>query len=119
MKVVPVVGKKKHIVLVAENQLKIVHAKIYFMKPKKIPITTAKDIANNLHYDEVIIVGCHYETGIQHVTTYGKSVASCENAAKGGNAIKKLLGWPEDKCNAVPKRAKGIAILEQNKTGTV
>ncbi len=48
-------------------------------KPKKIPIAKAKEIAQ-LGYDEVIIVGCNYETGIQHVTTYGKSLAACENA---------------------------------------
>ena len=30
----------------------------------------------------------------------------CDNAAQGGNAIKKLLGWPEELCNAVPNRTK-------------
>lgn len=75
------------------------------MKAKPITIKTAKEIAQ-LGYDEVIIVGCQYETGIQHVTTYGKSLAACENAAIGGNAVKKLLGWPEDKCNAKPARQK-------------
>jgi hypothetical protein len=72
-------------------------------KVKRIPITAAKEIAK-LGYDEVIIVGCQYEDGIQHVTTYGKSQAACENAALGGNVIKKLLKWPEDKCKAKPTR---------------
>lgn len=72
-------------------------------KPKRIPIKIAKDIAV-LGYDEVIIVGCEYETGTQWVTTYGKSQAACENAAQGGNAVKKLLKWPEDKCKAKPTR---------------
>jgi len=63
-------------------------------KVKKIPIQTAKDIAA-LGYDEVIIVGCNYETGTQHVTTYGRSMKACENAALGGNAVKRLLKWPE------------------------
>jgi len=70
---------------------------------KRIPITTAKEISK-LGYDEVIIVGANYESGIQHVTTYGKSQAACENAAQGGNAIKRLLKWPEEKCNDKPKR---------------
>ncbi len=73
------------------------------MKPKTIPIERAKEISQ-LGYDEVIIVGCNYETGIQHVTTFGKSQSACENAAKGGNAIKKLLGWPAELCNEKPAR---------------
>lgn len=80
-------------------------------KPKQITITTAKQIAA-LGYDEVIIVGANYETGIQHVTTYGKSLQSCENAAKGGNAIKRLLGWPAEKCNDKPARQKRKEALK-------
>ena len=75
------------------------------MKPKKITIQKAKDIAA-LGYDEVIIIGCNYETGIQHITTFGKSLVACENAAKGGNEIKKLLGWSKELCNAKPARQK-------------
>lgn len=74
-------------------------------KVNEIPIQQAKNISE-LGYDEVIIVGCNYETGIQHVTTYGKSLAACENAAIGGNAIKKLLGWDQKLCNTKPKRQK-------------
>ena len=74
-------------------------------KPKKITIAKAKEISE-LGYDEVIIVGANYETGIQHVTTFGKSVRACQNAAIGGNAIKKLLGWDEKLCNAKPARQK-------------
>lgn len=74
-------------------------------KPKRISIKAAKEIAE-LGYDEVIIVGCNYETGTQHVTTYGKSLAACENAARGGNAVKRLLKWPEEMCNAKPTRQK-------------
>ena|ERR1035437_6920066 len=72
-------------------------------KPKKIPIAKAKEIAA-LGYDEVIIVGYNYETGTQHVTTYGKSQQACENAALGGNAVKKLLNWPDKMCQAKPAR---------------
>lgn len=45
-------------------------------------------------------------TGIQHVTTFGKSPADCDNAAKGGNVIKKMLGFPQEACQAVPSRIK-------------
>lgn len=53
-----------------------------------------------------LIVGANYSTGVQHVTTFGKSLEACENASKGGNAIKKLLGWPPDKCKDIPSRLK-------------
>lgn len=71
---------------------------------KKIPINRAKKIAQELGYTQVIIHAYDSETGTQHVTTYGKSLDDCDNAAKGGNAIKKLLGWTEDLCNAKPRR---------------
>lgn len=75
-------------------------------KPKRIPIKLAKGIAKDLNYDEIIIVGANYETGIQSVCTFGKSLAACANAAEGGNAIKRLLGWPEEQCKAIPTRIK-------------
>ena len=73
------------------------------MIPKKIAIAKAPEIAQ-LGYDEVIIVGANYETGTQSVCTYGKSQTACENAAIGGNTIKKLLNWPDEKCKAKPTR---------------
>lgn len=85
------------------------------MKPKTIPIARAKEIATELGYDEVIIVGAHYETGTQHVTTYGTTLAACENAAKGGNAVKKLLGWPPEKCQDKPARQKRKEKEKQDK----
>lgn len=73
---------------------------------KRIPILTAKDIADHYGYSQVIIHAFDAETGIQHVTTFGKSLSDCDNAAKGGNAIKKLLKWPEESCDAKPSRLK-------------
>lgn len=71
---------------------------------KRIPISTAKAIANDFGYTQVVVHAFDGETNIQHVTTYGKSQADCENAAAGGNAIKKLLKWDESLCNAKPPR---------------
>ena len=71
---------------------------------RRIPINWAKKIAEYLGYTQVIIHGYDGETGIQHVTTFGKSLEDCKNAAEGGNAIKRLLKWPEELCNAKPKR---------------
>lgn len=71
---------------------------------KRIPINWAKKIAEDLGYTQVIIHGYDGETGMQHVTTFGKSLEDCKNAAEGGNAIKRLLKWPEELCKAKPKR---------------
>jgi hypothetical protein len=45
-------------------------------------------------------------SGRQHVTTYGQTVAQCEDAAKAGNFLKKALGWPAEQCEAKPARAR-------------
>lgn len=71
---------------------------------KRIPIITAKNIAKGFGYSQVVIHAYDGETHVQHVTTYGKSQADCENAAAGGNAIKKLLKWDESLSNAKPAR---------------
>ena len=71
---------------------------------KRIPIKSARDIANNYGYSQVIIVAWDRETGLQHVTTYGKIIQDCEQAAKGGNFVKKALGWPDELCHAIPSR---------------
>ena len=73
---------------------------------KRIPIRVAKKIADDLGYTQVIIHAYDGESGIQSVCTFGKSLSDCDNAAKGGNAIKKLLGWDEKLCHAVPNRVK-------------
>ena len=73
---------------------------------KRIPISWAKKIGEELGYTQVIIHGYDGESGVQSVCTYGKSLADCDNAAKGGNTIKKLLGFPEELCNTVPSRLK-------------
>jgi len=71
---------------------------------KRIPINWGKKIAEDLGYTQVIIHAYDGATGIQHVTTYGKSLKDCKNAADGGNTIKRLLKWPEELCNEKPKR---------------
>ena len=36
--------------------------------------------------------------------TYGKSLKDCDQAAQGGNMIKKAIGFPEYLCTAEPSR---------------
>lgn len=74
--------------------------------PKKIPIKAAKDISTQYDFSEVVIFGYDPKSGVQHVTTYGKSLEQCSDAAKAGNFLKKALGWPESACKAVPARQK-------------
>lgn len=71
---------------------------------KRIPIQAAKDIASKHACRQVIILA--WDGVSTHVVTYGKSVEDCLQAANGGNAIKRSLGWPESECNAVPARIK-------------
>jgi hypothetical protein len=73
---------------------------------KKIPIVAVKELANKYGYDQVIVHGFDHKSNTQSVATFGRSKADCENAAIGGNEIKKLLQWPEKMCNAKPRGYK-------------
>lgn len=73
---------------------------------KRIPINAAKDIGENYAYSQVIIVAWDKDTGTTHVTTWGKSLSDCEQAAIGGNFVKKALGWPNHLTEAKPARVK-------------
>jgi len=73
---------------------------------KNVPISTARDIAERFGKDQVIIVTWDKTHGRTHVTTYGKTVEESDQAAKGGNLVKRALGWPEELCNAVPARVR-------------
>lgn len=73
---------------------------------KRIPIQRAKDIGKDLEYDQVIIVAWSKKTGITSVTTWGSTLEQCEQAAEGGNFVKKALGWPPEQCQDKPTRVK-------------
>lgn len=64
----------------------------------EIPISAAKHIADEYDYDQVIIIGRKVgKDGNEHCTTYGKSKAHCDVAAKAGNFLKyKVMGWVKD-----------------------
>lgn len=77
---------------------------------KRIPIAVAKKLAEELGQSTVVIVAWEGEssptpTGTTHVVTYGRTVEDCVWAAKLGNRIKReVLNWPEEMCNAKPRR---------------
>ncbi len=74
---------------------------------KRIPISDAKSIGNKNGYNQVIILAWDSETGKTSVCTWGKSLVDCDQAAQGGNRIKKeILRWPEELCNDRPLRVK-------------
>lgn len=75
-------------------------------KYKNVPITAAKAIAKAYDKDQVIVITWDKKHGKTHVTTFGKTLDDCEQAAKGGNAFKKAMGWPDKLCNAVPARVR-------------
>lgn len=60
---------------------------------KPIPVSAAKRIAEEFDKNQVIIVAWDREFGREHVTTYGKTKKECDEAAIGGNFVKKALGW--------------------------
>lgn len=48
--------------------------------PKRIPIATAKYVAEKHDLKQVLLIG--YDGELVHVVTYGKTKADCEAAAK-------------------------------------
>lgn len=72
---------------------------------KDIPIEVAQRIAEEFDKDQVIIVTWDKLHGRTHVTTYGKTLEECHQAAKGGNMIKRALGWPDELCQVNPDRS--------------
>ena len=77
-------------------------------KYKGIPIRAAKVVAEKYEKDQVIIATWDKVHNKTHITTYGKTVEDCDQAAQGGNVIKKALGWPENMCKEEPSRVTKI-----------
>ena len=74
------------------------------MKRLNIPISMARTISKNSGFDEIVIFGYDPISEGQHVTTYGRTLVQCNDAAAAGNMIKKAMGWPEERCHAKPAR---------------
>lgn len=77
------------------------------MSDKIIPIYTAKEIGEKYEKHQVIIVAWCRETGTTTVTTWGDSIQDCDQAAQGGDFIKKALGWP-DSLKQLPNRVQQL-----------
>ena len=75
---------------------------------KRIPIKEAKEIGVKNGYNQVIITAWDINTNTTSVCTWGKSMEDCDQAAQGGNFVKKALGWPEKLTNEKPSRVKKL-----------
>lgn len=74
---------------------------------KRIPIAAAKRIAQEFGFDQVVIFArAHRTDNKEHVTTYGKTVEDCDVAARMGNHLKRVVGWPEKLCQDKPARIR-------------
>jgi hypothetical protein len=76
---------------------------------KLIPVDAARRIAEEYAQDQVVVCTFENTTGRVHVVTYGKLLDDAENAAQGGDFVKKALGWPERLCNSIPPRLQALA----------
>jgi len=68
---------------------------------RPVSIEEAKAIAEKHGFHQVIVWSFREEVG-QHVTTFGFPAPHSIAAARGGNALKQLAGWPDSECGAIP-----------------
>ena len=92
-----------------------------------VPVEAAKNVAKSYKKDQVILICWSEEDNKTWVTTYGATEIDCDQAAQGGNWLKKnFLNWPKSECCAEPERVsklkseieslkKEICILKSNK----
>ena len=66
-----------------------------------IPISEAKNIREQLGMTHVVIFAVD-KNGKQYVVTHGETIHNAKEAAKAGNKLKDVLGWPKDLCKSTP-----------------
>ena len=73
-----------------------------------IPIASAKLIALDYDYDQVIIIARKVgDGGGEHVTTYGVDKANCDVAARIGDFLKfKVMGWVSEQTGPVAQASE-------------
>jgi|GEM_PF-7063780 len=73
--------------------------------------------ATELGLTQAILVGWSPD-GTTHVVTWGASLTDSAQAAQGGNAIKRALGFPETLCRALsPRVTEALARAEVSGVG--
>jgi hypothetical protein len=72
---------------------------------KKVPIKSVRNIGKEFGFDQVIVLSFSRKDGVTNVATWGKTTNDCDEAAQGGNYIKKeILNWPDNYCQTEPNR---------------
>lgn len=72
--------------------------------PKDVPIEAAAAIGERFKKDQVIIITWEKGAGITTVTTWGKTIQDSDQAANGGNDLKKCLGWDDENNHATSEK---------------
>ena len=85
-----------------------------------IPVSAAREVADEYGYDQVVIVARRVGTGRaphgEHCTTYGIDKANCDVAARMGNFFKhKLMGWPEASDDDLAASRREVAALRETR----
>lgn len=80
-------------------------------KSKRMPISVLKEIGKKYDKTQMVLI-TYDETGTKTVTTWGKTLSDCQDAAIAGNLYKRMLGFPEHLCNTLPNRAKKKPIIK-------
>jgi hypothetical protein len=72
---------------------------------KRIPIKALREFAQGLKLHQAILMAWDGERS--HVVTWGKTLVDCDQAAHGGNLMKKTMGWP-DATQTEPSRVRKL-----------
>ena len=73
---------------------------------KRLPIRAAKEVARKYGQSQVILITFDPVSKLTHTVSYGQTLADCKNAADVANNLRRQLGFPEEKCNEVPRRLR-------------
>lgn len=71
-----------------------------------LPIVAARDIAERYCQKQVIVLA--WDGQVQHCVTFGVTVQDADQAALGGDRIKRALGWPGSLTGDLPPRVQAI-----------
>jgi len=107
----------RFVVAEAVSRLRMVAEAEPSMKPYpcRIPIVAAKRIAVNYGYDQIVVMARKTgEGGMEHVTTYGVSREHCVVAEKMGNALKRVMQWPESEIKLKPRGNRAAEAPKEN-----
>jgi hypothetical protein len=70
----------------------------------QIPTFVAEKIAKKYGSRQIILLAWDGEN--TNIVTWGDTIEDCDQAASGGNMLKKKWGWPE--CNDQPPRVREL-----------